>query len=345
MKALNLKGIDDLVYDELPMPTFEVDEVLVKVGAAGICGSDIPRVYTKGTYHFPTVIGHEFSGTVVDTNPEDCELQGKKVSIFPLIPCYHCESCVKEQYALCSDYDYYGSRRDGGFSEFIAIKKKNLVLVPEEVSLQSAAMVEPAAVALHAIKKSGLKRGESLAIIGLGPIGFLVAQWALIYGAGTVALIARDSEKVAFAKDLGFNLAFNTKEESLDYILEACGLPEGFDVLIEGTGSEEALVQSLDLTKRLGRIVTMGNPVGDMLLSQANYWKILRKELSLIGTWNSEFNSTQNDWTESLLAMARGELKIEPLITHRFNLHEYRDAFELMRDKKEHYSKVMFIME
>ena len=109
MKALNLHAIDDLRLDTLPVPTVGEDEVLVKIAYCGVCGSDIPRVYSKGTYHFPTVIGHEFSG-VVAYDPKG-ELDGKRVAVFPLLPCFTCDSCKQESYALCADYDYYGSHQ------------------------------------------------------------------------------------------------------------------------------------------------------------------------------------------------------------------------------------------
>ena len=131
MKALNLHAIDDLRLDTLPMPEVGEDEVLVKIAYCGVCGSDIPRVYSKGTYHFPTVIGHEFSG-VVEYDPEG-EFQGKRVAVFPLLPCFACDSCRQERYALCADYDYYGSRRDGAFAEYLCIPETNVILIDESL--------------------------------------------------------------------------------------------------------------------------------------------------------------------------------------------------------------------
>lgn len=159
MKALNLHGVEDLRYEEVPCPERKSGEVLLKIKAAGICGSDIPRVFTKGTYHFPTIIGHEFAGETVEA--DDSELVGRGASVFPLLPCGKCSACQEEQYARCSDYDYYGSRRDGAMAEYIAVKQENLCLLPKEVTYEEAAMSEPAAVALHAFRKSGVGQGDA----------------------------------------------------------------------------------------------------------------------------------------------------------------------------------------
>ena len=169
MKCANLHGINDLRYEDMPMPVCEEDEVLVAVKCCGICGSDIPRVYTKGTYHFPTVIGHEFAGKVVYDSKK--ELEGKKVAVFPLLPCFACDSCKEGNYATCENYDYYGSRRNGGMSEYLAVKRWNLLTVPENVSYHEAAMCEPVSVARHAICKLNIQQGDRLLISGAGPIG------------------------------------------------------------------------------------------------------------------------------------------------------------------------------
>ena len=120
MKALNLHGIGDLRYEDAPMPMAGKDEALLKVRAVGICGSDVPRVFVKGTYNFPTIIGHEFAGEVVEA--DDKTLVGRGFAVFPLIPCGKCDACKDEAYAQCADYDYYGSRRNGAMAEYLAVK-------------------------------------------------------------------------------------------------------------------------------------------------------------------------------------------------------------------------------
>ena len=237
MMALNLHGVGDLRYEEVPRPERRPGEVLLKIKAVGICGSDIPRVFTKGTYHFPTIIGHEFAGEIVEADESD--LVGRGASVFPLLPCGHCEACKQEQYARCSDYDYYGSRRDGAMAEYQAVKQENLCLLPEGVSYEEAAMSEPAAVALHAFKKSGVGQGDTLLIYGIGAIGLIVAQWARAAGVKNILLAARTDDKVAFARKLGFDLAVNAKTESLKELVDEVTGGKGADACIEGTGAPE----------------------------------------------------------------------------------------------------------
>ena len=340
--ALNLHGVGDLRYEEVPCPERRPGEVLLKIKAVGICGSDIPRVFTKGTYHFPTIIGHEFAGEIVEA--EDSTLVGRGASVFPLLPCGNCEACRQEQYARCSDYDYYGSRRDGAMAEYLAVKQANLCLLPEGVNYEEAAMSEPAAVALHAFKKSGVGQGETLLIYGIGAIGLIVAQWARAAGVKNIILAARTDDKVEFARKLGFTLAVNAKRENLGKLVEEVTEGGGADACIEGTGATETWAECIRLARAGGRVVCMGNPLGGMSLTQEAYWKILRKELTLVGTWNSSFGRKENDWCEAVKAMQDKRLDLKSLITHRFSLAEYKEAFSLMHERREMYCKVMFVM-
>lgn len=327
MKCANLYAVNDLRYEEIPIPQCREDEVLVEVKSCGICGSDIPRVYTKGTYHFPTVIGHEFAGKVV-FDPKK-ELDGKKVAVFPLLPCFSCNSCKEGNYATCENYDYYGSRRNGGMSEYIAVKRWNLLTIPESVSYNEAAMCEPVSVARHAICKLNIKEGDNLLISGAGPIGILAGQWAKSFGADKVYYIDIDPRKLELTKQFGF-------WEHREGVQVSCAL--------EGTGFSNALAKCLAAVKPSGKMVLMGNPAEEMTLSQNTYWHILRKELTVCGTWNSSYNERQNDWKESLNAMADGKINVKPLITHTYPLSACHQAFEMMKNKTEFFCKVMLTM-
>ena len=162
MRAYELHGVNDLRREDIEKPEIPSGWVLVQVKASGICSSDIPRIFTNGTYHFPTIPGHEFSGVVAACGegvPED--RIGKRVGIFPLIPCRTCPQCRQKKYEMCEHYDYLGSRRDGGFAEYVAVPDWNLMELPENVSFREAAMLEPLSVALHAVKRSGVKPGDT----------------------------------------------------------------------------------------------------------------------------------------------------------------------------------------
>ena len=341
MKALNLYAVNDLRYEDVPMPVRQKGEVLLKVRASGICGSDIPRIFDKGTYHFPTIPGHEFSGEIVEA--DDVKLVGKKAAIFPLIPCFKCNACQVGEYAQCTNYDYYGSRRDGGFAEYISVKEWNLVLVNESLDFEEAAMCEPAAIALHSIRQAGVNIGDTVAIFGAGPIGIMLAQWAMVWGAFNVVLSDIDQSKVDFAHKMGFKNAINPLQvDPVEYIKKLTN-NLGADVCIEGAGVSVTLEQGLKSLKNFGRMVAMGNPLKEMILSQKGYWEILRKQITLKGTWNSSYNDVHNDWETSIRAMELGILNVKPLISHRFNFSDNMKAFEIMRERKEYFNKVMFI--
>ncbi len=327
MKVANLHKIGDLRYEDIPMPEVKDDEVLVKVASCGICGSDIPRVFKKGTYHFPTVIGHEFSGVV--EKDEKGLLTGKRVAVFPLLPCFSCPSCKSQNYAACENYDYYGSRRDGAMAEYIAVKRWNLAELCDNISFDEGAMCEPVSVARHAIMKLKIQKGENVLISGAGPIGIIAGQWAKSVGASNVYYFDIDQRKTEFAKKFGF------REYSEDVKI---------DCVIEGTGHSDALKRCLEAIKPFGKIVLMGNPAGDISLSQNTYWHILRKELTVLGTWNSSYGEKINDWKESIKAISEGVIDLKPLITHKFPLSECNAALEMMKDNKEFYNKVMINM-
>lgn len=326
-KAAILYAVNDLRYDTTKVEEVKPDEVLVRVKSCGICGSDIDRVYKKGTYHFPTIIGHEFSGQIV--YDPDNKQSGKRVVVFPLIPCFKCKSCENESYATCESYDYYGSRRDGGMSEYIAVKKWNILPLPENLTYDEGAMCEPVSVARHAVKKLNIQKGDNLLITGAGPIGLIAGQWAKSFGAENVYYKDIDERKIAFAKELGFS------EYSQNVRI---------DCALEGTGFPDALKTCLDAVFSGGRLVFMGNPSGDMNLSQDTYWTILRKELKIFGTWNSSFGSVENDWIESLKSMSEGIIDVKPLITHKFPLSDCNKALEIMKNKTEFYNKIILNM-
>jgi L-iditol 2-dehydrogenase len=341
MKALNLHAVNDLRYEDVALPTRSKDEATVQIKAVGICGSDIPRIFEKGTYHFPTIPGHEFSGVVVDAN--DKSLLNKHVAVFPLIPCGDCAFCQIGEYQLCDHYDYYGSRRDGGYAEYLNVKLNNLVFLPESLPFEFAAMCEPASVALHALRRGNMKAMDTLAIWGVGPIGLLLGMWGRIMGAKNIVLVARDNIKVQFAKELGFQNAINSQVvDPVEYIHKLTH-GKGADICVEGTGSSTPFSACLHGCKKLGTVVCMGNPSAGMELDQASYWAILRKQLTLKGTWNSSFNQMQNDWQDTIHAMASGALDVKPLITHRFTFEQYREAFDVMKSKEIFSCKVMFI--
>ena len=303
-------------------PTFEKDEVLLKVKSSGVCGSDVPRIFNKSSYHYPIVLGHEFSGVIEDAH--DKSLIGKRVCVFPLIPCRKCEFCKKQQYANCVKYNYYGSRRDGGTQSYLAVKKSNLIYLPDSVSYDAGAMVEPLAVCLHAVKKLNVKNNDTVAIFGAGAIGLLCGIWAKYFGASNVYFIDIDEQKLAFAETLGFE-RYNGK--TVDYAIEC-------------SGAESCINSAINVVKAFSKVALVGNVHGDITLKQSTYSQLLRKQLTLVGNWNSDFNTINNDWVDAINAMANKGINPESIITHKVDLKEGEKAYNVIKNR-EFYVKIM----
>ena len=253
MKAAVLHAVKDLRTEDVPMPAMRPGEVLIRIQASGICGSDIPRVFQKGTYHFPTIPGHEFSGEIIDAfDIEQKGLIGKKASVFPLLPCFKCKSCEVGEYAQCENYNYFGSRCDGGFAEYIAVSLWNVVLLPEEIDLEEAAMCEPAAVARHAILKADLHAGDTVVIFGAGTIGLIAAMWCQISGASRIVLADVDPQKLEFASKLGFSDVFNSMEKEFYERVNGITGGRGADSCIDCAGVAPAVEGCLNEFKESG---------------------------------------------------------------------------------------------
>ena len=333
MKAYNLHAINDLRYEDVKMPECPNGWAIIQVKATGICSSDVPRVFTKGTYHFPTIPGHEFSGIVFSVSGEDNKRWiGKRVGIFPLIPCRECQSCAEKHYEMCEHYDYIGSRRDGAFAEYVAVPIWNLVELPDNVPFEVAAMMEPFAVALHALKMGKISSGMNVGIIGTGMIGIAAGQWAKKFGANQVTVVGRSEDKRKIAEDCHLRYIVCTDSDKV----------EEFDFVIEAVGTPNAIELAISATKRGGQLVLMGNPSGDITIKQSVYWKILRKQLLVTGTWNSSYDGTYpSDWTDVVHSLANNEIEAESLITHKYSHDQLYEGLELMKQHKEPYCKVM----
>lgn len=343
MKALVLRAVGDLRLEETPKPKPRVGEVLLAVHRCGICSSDVDRVFATGTYHFPTIPGHEFSGEIVELGEGvDHSLLGRRACVFPLLPCFHCPSCHVGEYARCNSYSYFGSRCNGGFAEYLAVPVWNLVFLPEELSYDAGALCEPASVALHAIKLGQRLRDAKVAVVGNGTIGLLAALWARNLGASEVTIIGRSKEKLAVARTLGFERTFSSLDQNP--LREWPGVTdgEGADIVYEMVGSPESLAIAVSLAKKGGIVVLTGNPKGAMSMERNVYWRILRAELTLKGAWNSSYGHKSCDWAESLTQMASGRFPVEKLVTHHFTLENWAEAFALLRGSSRCAVKVMF---
>ncbi|MCX6992846.1 MAG: alcohol dehydrogenase catalytic domain-containing protein, partial [Kiritimatiellaeota bacterium] len=238
MKALVLHGIGDLRFEAAwPDPVVPEGWACVRVGASGICGSDLPRLMQHGAYKHPLIPGHEFAGTVVEPGLTALP-KGRKVAILPQIPCGQCAGCRVGPFH-CTNYDFIGSRRDGGFAEYCAVPASNLFPLPDGLPLEAGAFIEPLAVTLHVVRRANLAAGSRVLVLGGGAIGILTAQWARILGGREVVLADIRDESLAIAAECGIEKVFNP-------LSDAFKAQAAFTHIFEAAGATAALVTAIN---------------------------------------------------------------------------------------------------
>ena len=343
MKALVLKANADLRLEDRPLPLApEAGTLLIRIAACGICGSDIPRGFKKGAYLYPLVMGHEFSGIVDEEVKGSPYRKGDPVTIFPLIPTDPTEETYRSgDYALCKSYDYFGSRRDGAFQEYLRVPEINLFRVPVHVDLIHAAMTEPAAVALHGTRKLHISEGDRGLVIGGGPIGNMTAQWMRILGCREVVVVDIDPKKLEIAKKMGFITVNSLKKDPVKEIMRMTD-GKGMPRVVEACGLPSTFKQAIDSASVFGEVVFMGNIHGTFTINEQEFSSILRRELSIYGTWNSKIEPRgEDDWTTVLDNLDK-DLKVGPLISDFVTLEEGPEIFDSIRYKKRFHNKVIF---
>lgn len=351
MKAQVLCGIGDLRLMEQEPPRLKPDEVCVAVMAAGICGSDVPRVFDTGAHRMPLVPGHEFAGVVCGTGSNTLkDWQGTRVGVYPLIPCGKCAPCREGRHELCRQYDYIGSRRDGAFAEKVAVPAANLVKLPDEVTFAEAAMLEPMSVAVHAMRRGFAAAGadgdllpETAAVCGMGTIGMMLAMFLKDAGVPRVFMIGNHPPQKERAKELGLDPSLFCDlpgEEAVRWLQERTD--GGAKLVFECVGKAQTAALCVEAAAPAGAVVLVGNPHGDMTLPRQTYWKILRNQLTLTGTWNSSsWWDAADDWHYVLARLEEHRIQPEKLITHRLPLAELPEGLAIMKDKTEDYCKIL----
>lgn len=346
MKALVLESNRHLVYREdhpLPEAPDERPAALVRVAACGICGSDIPRGFNGKAYFYPLVMGHEFSGVVEEPVPNGRFRKGDRVAVFPLIP-KNLDSDPANQtgnYAQSREYDYYGSRRDGAFCEYLRIPEWNLFPVPEHVDLLHASMTEPAAVALHGVRKMHLQAGCEAVVFGAGPIGNMTAQWLRIHGCSRVFVVDVEPRKLALAEEMGFTAIHAGETDPVEAILAATN-GTGVQYSVEACGLPITFLQALQAAGMFGEVVFMGNIAGEFKIGEKDFSAILRKELTIHGTWNSKITPAGIDDWSTVLRHLDKDLLVAPLITDKLSLSEGPAIFDDLFHRRNYHNKVIF---
>jgi L-iditol 2-dehydrogenase/galactitol-1-phosphate 5-dehydrogenase len=352
MKALVLKENAQLEYSTIEDPAMEAatlhapaKDVLVRVRYSGICGSDIPRAFHGKAYRYPLVMGHEFSGEVAQSPASSSFPAGTRVVVFPLLPCYECTACKTGDYAQCSHYDYYGSRRHGGFAQYVRVPEANLFKVPDNVDLLSASMTEPCAVALHGVEKLDIKAGMSALVIGAGPVGAMVAQWLRVKGCGRIYMADIDGAKRDIVARMGFIPIDSAKTDPALELrkLEGTGAAtDGADCVVEAVGLPVTFLQAIQAAGRFGQVVFMGNINGTFSVPEADFSRILRNEIRISGTWNSRIEPRGKDEWTRVLQFLDDQVQVKPLISHQVPISEGAGTFNRIHQKLEWYNKVIF---
>lgn len=345
MKAYVLQDIGDMRLKEVKKPVPGEGEVIVRVRASGICGSDIPRLYADGAHKMPVIPGHEFSGEVTEVGRKaDERLLYKRVGVFPLIPCGRCAACRKGKYELCRDYSYLGSRRDGGFAEYAAVPAANVTVLPDSVTYEEAAMLEPMAVAVHAMRRVMPTPEDTVAVLGLGTIGMLLVMFLREAGIKNMLVIGNKEFQRQAVLRVGLpEVCFcDSRMQNAEEWLLNRTKGAGADVVFECVGRNDTYAQAIRLTAPKGRICLIGNPFSDMMLKRDVYWKILRNQITVTGSWNSTFtHEPEDDWHYILERLQQKRVAPGQLISHRFSLENLEQGLHIMRDKTEDYIKVM----
>ncbi|MBR5355632.1 MAG: galactitol-1-phosphate 5-dehydrogenase, partial [Lachnospiraceae bacterium] len=301
MKAYVLNGINELIKTEVEKPVIGADDVLVKVMAAGICGSDIPRIFKTGAHVHPLIPGHEFSGKVVECGDNAREWADANVGIFPLIPCMKCDCCKNKQYQMCKNYSYLGSRCDGGFAEYVKVPAWNLIKLPDNLSFEEAAMLEPLSVSAHAVRKAvkGVNKEAFVCVWGLGTIGLMCVSILKAMGYNNTIAVAKKKRQIELANKCGVPAEFCVDINSGDPfdVINKLTYGNGVDVSFECVGRPESAEACVKISAPGAKVMFVGNPASDMNFSKDVYWNILRHELTIYGTWNSSFtHEDDDDW-------------------------------------------------
>ncbi|NLG89995.1 MAG: galactitol-1-phosphate 5-dehydrogenase [Clostridiaceae bacterium] len=346
MKAAVLHAKDDLRYEDYPTPKPGEGEVLVSVKAAGICGSDIPRVLGDAAHFYPIILGHEFSGEVeaVGSNVSSVSA-GDRVAAVPLIPCFACSDCQKGNYSQCGNYSFVGSRIQGGFADYVVLPQRNVVKFDKTVSFEQGAFFEPSAVALHGLKCAGYEGGRDVAILGGGTIGLFTAQWASIFGAKRVFVFDIDNDRLALAKKLGADVTINTLEPGFSEIVKEYTGGKGFGFVFETAGADATMKLAFELAGNKASLCFIGTPTKALVFTPKLFENMNRKEFRLTGSWMSYSAPFPGDeWELTAHFFKNGKLKFdESLIFKKLPMEKAKEAFDMYKTPGSVKGKILLV--
>lgn len=324
-------GQGNLELRDVPVPQAEAGEVLIRVRACGICGSDLKIQDDQHPYTPPVVIGHEFAGEIVEIGADvsGWAVGDRVVSEQHVKACGHCRQCLTGNAFACSSKRAPGYFTDGAFTEFIKIPTWLLHHIPSNLSYVEAAFTEPSAVAAHGVlDRTGILPEDVVLVLGCGPIGLVAGKMAQTAGASKVIITGVDRDETARlpkARELGIDHVVNVMKESLEGLVNDLTHGEGADVVIELSGAIPAITQSFQLARRLGRVGIIGQPPKDEI--EIPYRDAMFRALTVSFSYSSKYTS----WERALSLFERGAIKPSQFITHILPLDEWERGFDLSR--------------
>ena len=340
MRALYLTGPNELKLRDVPKPIPSANEAIVKVTHAGLCHTDvIIRNGDASWVNYPTIPGHEFSG-IVESCGASCQYiqPGDRVGVHSLIYCGQCSACRLGDSIGCENRADLGSMASGGFAEYCTVPAKFLYKLPDRVTLEEAAILEPLANAVSAVRNMRIEPGQRVVVMGPGPIGLLVVAVARMYCPSILVLVGTRDERLAVGKKMGATHTINiTKTGEIDVLKRKILADKGADVIIQCTDTQSAIELALDIMGRNCRICLEGG--GSPVPIPLSALQACSASIIGINGWLTK------DFAQALELIAEGRVDVNPIITQRFPLEEWETAFEMITTRKSECLKVLITLE
>ncbi|MFC1676052.1 zinc-binding dehydrogenase [Planctomycetota bacterium] len=341
MKAVVLTGIAQMKITDVPDPVIEKDtDVLLKIEKVGVCGSDV-HYYKNGkigsqVVRYPYLVGHECSATVVEVGSSVQNIKvGDEVVVEPAVSCHQCPQCKMGRENTCYNLTFLGTpgQGDGCMSEYMVMPQDNCMVINGRITLDQAALCEPFAIGVYAVKQSGLLQDNTIAILGSGPIGLSCMAAARAKRAGAIYMTDRLDYRAKIAKQAGATWAGNPDLQ--DVVTDILGREKlGVDIAYECAGQQETIDQCVELLRPGGTLVLVGIPQLDRI--SLTIEKIRRKEIAIVNI------RRQNNCTvEAIEMIASGAADIDFMITHRFDFTQSKQAFEMVSDYSDNVVKAI----
>ena len=327
MKALYRVGseLGQVEIRELDEPKLSNDNVIVEIKAAGICGSDVKQYKGFTKFISPTVMGHEFSGQIVDVGKDvkDWQVGDRVISeCFPSV-CGNCFYCLTGEYVHCSNRKIVGA-----FTKYVSLPPKIIHRIPDTISYEEAALVQPCADAFSAVtRNSNILPGDIVVVLGPGPIGLFINQVARVSGAGIVIQTGHKGVRLTIAKIIGADITIAVEEEDTVKRVIELSDGKGADIVYEASGASSAALHAFDLVRRQGQITFMATPLEPVSLLLG---KIVSKELKVRGSLVSKWI----DYERCIRLISQGRIKVKPIITHKYPITDWKKAFDAILNKK-----------